>query len=385
MQKIRVLIVDDSAVVRRLLTNALSVDSDIEVVGVAANGKIALSKIPQLQPDLITLDIEMPEMDGLETLVAIRKIHPKLPVIMFSTLTERGAVATLDALARGASDYVAKPSNTGSIELSIKKVQEELIPKIRVFCHRAENCLIAKPTLAAASSRQPGGLLNTMTPNKPAGQLNPQRTAPTQRIDAVVIGTSTGGPNALTRVLPNLSADLQVPIFIVQHMPPIFTARLAERLDQLSAISVVEAADNMKVEPGRAYLAPGDFHLKLTRRGSDVQTILSQEAPECSCRPAVDVLFRSAASLYGANILAVILTGMGQDGLVGCQLIRNQGGQVIAQDEASSVVWGMPGAITKAGLAHEVLPLDAVARAIQLQVCRGRNSNSTRLAGAAPS
>lgn len=381
MEKIRVLIVDDSAIIRRLLSEALSADPSIEVVGIAANGKIALSKIPQLKPDLITLDIEMPEMDGLETLVEIRKIYPKLPVIMFSTLTERGAVATLDALARGANDYVAKPSNTGSVELSIKRVQEDLIPKIRVFCNRTSPCLSMRQDATIASKA--GEFSSESKPATKALSSHRIASSTPNRIDAIVIGTSTGGPNALTKVIADLPADVQVPIFIVQHMPPIFTTRLAERLDQLSSLSAVEAANGMKVEPGRVYLAPGDFHMALARRGTDVHIALNQEAPECSCRPAVDVLFRSAATFYGQHLLAVVLTGMGQDGLIGSELIRNQGGLVLAQDEASSVVWGMPGAVTKAGLANEVIPLDAMAKAIEWQLRRGRRSFKTQLTGAA--
>lgn len=384
MERIRVLIVDDSAIIRRLLTDALSADPAIEVVGIAANGKIALAKIPMLKPDLVTLDMEMPEMDGLETLTEIRKSHAKLPVIMFSTLTDRGATATLDALARGANDYVTKPSNTGSIELSIKKVQEDLIPKIKAFCIRSTGEPLA--SLGPTTGCRPGHPLVAAprplvaAPAQPA--IKDKALGSDHRVDAVVIGTSTGGPNALSKVIAQLPADLPVPVLIVQHMPPIFTTRLAERLDQLSAIAVREAADGMRVQAGTVYVAPGDFHMKVQRKGTETAIQLTQEAPECSCRPAVDVLFRSASQLYGPNLLATVLTGMGQDGMIGCELIRAQGGYVLAQDEASSVVWGMPGAVTRAGLAHEILPLDAIARAIEFQVRRGRRSSITRLSGA---
>lgn len=384
MERIRVLIVDDSAIIRRLLTDALSADPAIEVVGIAANGKIALAKIPMLKPDLVTLDMEMPEMDGLETLTEIRKSHAKLPVIMFSTLTDRGATATLDALARGANDYVTKPSNTGSIELSIKKVQEDLIPKIKAFCIRSAGEPLA--SLGPTTDCRPGHPLVAAprplvaAPAQPA--IKDKALGSDHRVDAVVIGTSTGGPNALSKVIAQLPADLPVPVLIVQHMPPIFTTRLAERLDQLSAIAVREAADGMRLQAGTVYVAPGDFHMKVQRKGTETAIQLTQEAPECSCRPAVDVLFRSASQLYGPNLLATVLTGMGQDGMIGCELIRAQGGYVLAQDEASSVVWGMPGAVTRAGLAHEILPLDAIARAIEFQVRRGRRSSITRLSGA---
>lgn len=380
MDRIRVLIVDDSAIIRRILTDALSADPMIEVVGTAANGKIALAKIAQLRPDLVTLDIEMPEMDGLETLTQIRKVNAELPVIMFSTLTERGATATIDALTRGANDYVAKPSNTGSTGASIKKVQDELIPKIKVFCRRTcpQTLAAITPTLASARS--------TLTKAVAAPDLNKPAARPgiaTQpaRIDAVVIGTSTGGPNALSKVLTDLPADLPVPVLIVQHMPPVFTTRLAERLNQLSPLTVFEAVDGMKVEAGKAYLAPGDFHLTVARSGTEVMVKLNQQEPECSCRPAVDVLFRSAANLYGSGLVAAVLTGMGQDGQRGSELIRQAGGWVIAQDEASSVVWGMPGAVSRAGLANEILPLEAIARNLELHVRRGRRNSKLQLAG----
>lgn len=367
MQKLRVLIVDDSAVIRRLLSDALSADPEIEVVGVAANGKIALAKIPQLKPDLLTLDIEMPEMDGLETLTEVRKLYPKLPVIMFSTLTERGAQITLEALSRGATDYVTKPSNVGSVGAAIQSVQSELIPKIKVFCHRSSPI--------------------TMTAQKPSlPSVKPPTSVPAtrpQRLDALVIGTSTGGPNALASVLPQIPADFPLPILIVQHMPPVFTARLAERLNQLSTITVVEAQDRMLVEPGKAYLAPGDFHMTLRRQGTSTLIALNQDAPECSCRPAVDVLFRSASQYYAANLLSLVLTGMGQDGMKGCELIRKAGGYVIAQDEPTSVVWGMPGAVTRAGLANQTLPLEKIGTEISLLVRQTRAARSQSLAGAA--
>ncbi len=367
MQKLRVLIVDDSTVIRRLLSEALSADPEIEVVGTAANGKIALAKLPQLKPDLVTLDIEMPEMDGLETLTEVRKLYPRLPVIMFSTLTERGAQTTLEALSRGATDYVTKPSNVGSVGAAIQSVQSELIPKIKVFCKRSSPIT-----------------LSSQKPSMPA--MRPPLTSPVtrpQRVDALVIGTSTGGPNALALVLPQIPADFPVPIFIVQHMPPVFTARLAERLNQLSAIEVVEAKDKMLAEPGKAYLAPGDFHMTLRRQGTSTVIVLNQDAPECSCRPAVDVLFRTASKLYTSNMVSLVLTGMGQDGMKGCELIRKAGGYVIAQDEPTSVVWGMPGAVARSGLAHQILPLEKIGVEVSMLVRQSRAGRAQPFAGAA--
>ncbi len=362
MRKIRVLIVDDSTVIRRLLSDALATDPSIEVAGVAANGKIALSKIPQLNPDIITLDMEMPEMDGLTTLVELRKLYPKLPVIMFSTLTLRGAEATLEALAKGANDYVTKPANVGSVNAAIQSVQSDLIPKIKMFCSWASpaSTKLVKPSIASNAA------------NVAFHTLRPTNTK-NSRIDLVVIGTSTGGPNALAAVMPKIPADFPVPILIVQHMPPIFTTHLATRLNQLSQVHVHEAATGDLLEPGGAWIAPGNFHLTIKRAGTQLKAVLNQETPENSCRPAVDVLFRSAAQTFSANVLGIVMTGMGQDGQRGCSVIRDAGGRTIAQDEASSVVWGMPGAVVNAGLADVVLPLNRIADEIIRQTQMGRS------------
>jgi two-component system chemotaxis response regulator CheB len=345
MGKIRVLVVDDSTVIRRLLANALSGEPDIEVVGSAPNGRLALAKIPQLNPDIVTLDIEMPELDGLATLPLLRKTYPKLPVIMFSTLTEKGAVATLNALSLGASDYVTKPANIGSVTAGIQKVKSDLIPKIKALCWRAD---------APAPRRAP-------TPAK-AGAAAPLRAVgPRAAMGVLAIGVSTGGPNALMEIFKLLPGDFPVPIVIVQHMPPIFTKYLAERLNAVGKLRVVEARAGEVLRPGCAWLAPGDFHLALTRSTAGSLTKLHQGPPENSCRPAVDVLFRSVAEIYGPAALGLVLTGMGYDGLRGAEAIRHAGGHILAQDEASSVVWGMPGAVAQAGLANEVLPLDEIA------------------------
>ncbi len=370
MRKIRVLVVDDSTVIRRLLSDALSTDPAIEVVGIAANGKIALAKIPQLNPDLITLDIEMPEMDGLATLVELRKLYPKLPVIMFSTLTQQGAEATIEALARGATDYVTKPANVGSVNEAIKNVQQDLIPKVKQFCRAVVpfNSSLLKPS---SPTLRPSSTL--LASGASTNKLN--------RVDLVVIGTSTGGPNALSTVIPKLPANFPVPVMIVQHMPPIFTSHLAQRLNQLSQLSVNEAKDGDVLVPGGAWLAPGDFHMTVRRQGTQIKVALNQQSPECSCRPAVDVLFRSAAEVFGPNVLSVVMTGMGQDGQRGAGAIRQAGGIVLAQDEATSVVWGMPGAVTNAGYAQQVIPLNKIADEIILMSQSGRNSRLLELAG----
>lgn len=346
MRRVRVLIVDDSTIIRRLLTEALAADPAIEVVGTAANGKIALAKIPQLNPDVVTLDVEMPELDGVATLRELRRSDRRLPVIMFSTLTEKGALATINALAAGASDYVAKPSNVGNVTAAIHKVRDELIPKIKTLCP-----WIREPAASPATS--------SALPNAAASKHLPQRSnAP---IEVVAIGVSTGGPNALAEVFGSLPATLPAPVVVVQHMPPLFTSYLAQRLDSDSALAVKEATSGETLHAGGAWIAPGDYHLSLTPSGGDVRIRLHQSSPENSCRPAVDVLFRSVAELYGPRALAVVLTGMGQDGLRGCESIRQAGGRVLVQDEASSVVWGMPGAVARVGLADETLPLDRIA------------------------
>ncbi len=349
-RKIRVLVVDDSVVIRRLVTLALQEDPDLEVVGSAANGLIALQRIPQMNPDVVTLDVEMPEMDGLEALRRIRKEHPHLVVIMFSTLTSRGATSTMDALSLGANDYVTKAANVGALEKSIAALRQELIPKVKQFF--TPQPLAVKPSPQAPPAGQP---VERHTFH--AAPFTGHRGGPKK---AIVIGVSTGGPTALAEIVPLFPKNLPVPIAIVQHMPPMFTRLLAERLQLKSNIRVVEAEPGMAMEPGKAVVAPGDFHLTLKREGAKVTCVLNQEPPENSCRPAVDVMFRSALDAYGGNVVAAVLTGMGQDGLRGVEILRAAGAYVVAQDEATSVVWGMPGAVVRAGLSDSVVGLGSI-------------------------
>ena len=341
MARTRVLIADDSVVIRRLLSDCLGQDPEIEVAGTASNGSIALARIEQLNPDLVTLDVEMPVLNGLETLAALRKTHARLPVIMFSTLTERGAATTLDALALGANDYVTKPCNTGSVAASLQLIREELIPKIKALCRQG-----TKPSRG----------IKPVAPGTSNATLSP--------IAIVVIGVSTGGPNALSAVLPGLTRAFPVPILVVQHMPPLFTRLLAERLSAVSGRTVREGYTGAVLRAPEVWVAPGSYHLEVRREHGAVKLLTHQGAPENSCRPAVDVLFRSAASTFGSSALGVILTGMGQDGLRGCQCIREAGGRILVQDEATSVVWGMPGAVAHAGLADKILPLNELAAEI---------------------
>jgi two-component system chemotaxis response regulator CheB len=326
-----------------------------------------LHKLSQLNPDLITLDVEMPEMDGLETLAALRKTYPRLPVIMFSTLTQRGATATLDALALGASDYVTKPANVGSVAAGMQRIRDDLIPKIKTFCR---GILGVEQPVALARSPQ----LAASTPQ--SAFRTPRLATPhlvQQRIDLVAIGVSTGGPNALAEIFPGWAATFPVPIVVVQHMPPMFTKLLAERLAARSTMRITEGVPGDLLEPGHAWIAPGDFHMEVERHAAAaVRLQMHQGPPENSCRPAVDVLFRSVAAVYGPHALAVVLTGMGQDGLRGCEAIKEAGGQVFVQDEPSSVVWGMPGIVARSGLADQVLPLNRLAAEILQRVQVGR-------------
>ena len=358
MSKIRVLIVDDSVVVRRMLATELSKDPMIEIVGKAATGKIALSMIEQVTPDVVTMDIEMPEMDGLTAVSEIRKTNKRLPIIMFSTLSQRAARETLEALSRGANDYVTKPANVGSAALAMQRVREELIPKIKSLCPGAIPSPVSTPKRPVVS----------LGASVPIGKTK----RPNQQIDIVAIGVSTGGPNALAEVLPLFQKDFPVPILIVQHMPAVFTKCLGERLSAKCQIPVREGQAGITLHAGQAWIAPGDYHMTVHQNGTSMELALNQNPPENSCRPAVDVLFRSVAEVYGDRVLAVILTGMGQDGLRGCEIIRENGGHVVVQDEASSVVWGMPGAVAQAGLADNILPIKRIADDIQQKVNAGR-------------
>lgn len=339
----RVLIVDDAVVVRKMLSDVLSEAPGLEVAGTAANGRIAVEKFSASRPDIVLLDIEMPEMDGLETLRQMRKIDSGVPIVMFSTLTEHGAAATLDALALGAADYATKPNNLDSAATR-EAVFRELIPKIRALCK-----LPAEPVGSQAQAAPP--LL------APAAHARLRLLAP---VNLVAIGVSTGGPDALARLLPALPPNLPVPVVIAQHMPPVFTALLASRLSAKASLPVRECTTGEPLLPATVVIAPGDFHMVVHQENGVMRVRTHQGPKENFCRPSVDVLFRSVAAAYGARTLAIMLTGMGQDGLKGCELLRSQGARIYVQDEASSVVWGMPGLVARAGLADKILALDQI-------------------------
>lgn len=352
---IRVLVVDDSAVMRSLLRMTLTACPEIELVGMATDGVAGMEAVERLRPDLVLLDVEMPHRNGLEVLAEMRARRLPSKVIMCSTLTRRGAEITLEALARGAADYVAKPSAQHGVCQGMETLSRDLLPKIRALFATAH------PALPAATS-SPLRVLPRIVPHVATGVL--------------VIGVSTGGPAALEKFLPALPAEFPLPVLIVQHMPRVFTALLAERLNGLCRIPVREAAGGEILQPGTVSLARGDWHMRVAGSAAHGSLYITQSGPEPHCRPSVDVLFRSAAAVYGAGVLAVVLTGMGSDGLEGCRAIHAAGGRILVQDRETSAVWGMPGVVAGSGLADQVLPLDALAA----EVAR----SSTRYASSRP-
>lgn len=337
MNKVRVLVVDDSAVVRRLVAAALSEEKTLEIVGTATNGREALEKIDELRPDLVTLDVEMPEVDGLQTLAALQSRGRTPAVLMLSSHTERGAAATIDSLFRGAKDYITKPQDLHGSAEAVQWLRSELLPRIHALF-----------PLGDGAAAAPAGV---------SGRA---------RVGVVVIAASTGGPQALVDFLDELPAPFPAPVAVVQHMPALFTRALAERLSDRVRHRVREAEDDVILAPGDVWIAPGNRHLEIARRGIDFRARLQDGLPESGCRPAADVLFRSAARAAGDGVVAVVLTGMGHDGERGAREIHAAGGTVFAQDEASSVVWGMPGSVVRAGIVCGVLP----PRLLAFQVAR---------------
>ena len=351
--KIRVMIVDDSVVVRGVVRKIVDSDPELEVADVATDGRNALGKLERARPDVVLLDIEMPQMDGFETLREIQRLQPRLPVIMFSSLTERGASATVRALTLGAVDYVHKPGGSKMNDPAAARstIEDELLPKLK------------------RHARSVSGLPTTAPTKQPRVRSGAEQNA---KVEIVAIATSTGGPNALATLLPEFVSTCPVPIVIVQHMPPVFTQHLATRLSEICGSAVREAQQRDPVTPGQVLIAPGGYHLCVVRHGGRVVCRMNQDPPENACRPSADVLFRSVADTFGAGTLAVVLTGMGQDGLRGAEKIVENGGQVLAQDEASSVVWGMPGHVARNGLAAAVLPLDKISAEIKRRIQRKR-------------
>lgn len=347
----RVMLVDDSSVVKRFLSNILFETEDIRVVIDAKNGKEAIEKAKIALPDVILLDVEMPEMDGLTALPLLLEHCPQVKVIMVSTLTSRNAQASLKAMELGASDYLEKPT-TATDQEDFKRV---LLEKIRGLHHSK------KPALSPVISADAGSDSKII--------LSEKKMYPFPK--ALAVGCSTGGPNALQVLFAGLNGHLkELPVFITQHMPPTFTTFLAQRIANIWGAPCDEAKDGCSIEPGHAYLAPGDYHMRAVKNASGKSIALSQDAQVNFCRPAVDPMLESLQQTYGGALLTVILTGMGSDGLAGCQMIASEGGQIIAQDKATSAVWGMPAAVAKAGICSAVLPLDQIAPRI-IEICEG--------------
>lgn len=346
-RQIRVLVVDDSVVIRRVVANTIDAYDDMTVVGTAGNGRTALAQIAELDPDIVVLDVEMPVMNGLDTLRELRRQGRTIPILMFSSLTRPQMQTTLEALALGASDFVAKPTSRSPTNT----IDREIIPRLRALATR--HTRRATPVLPRESDR----------PSESRGPAG-----------AVVIGASTGGPEALTRLLAAVPADFGAPILVVVHMPAEFTPIFAERLRETTALDSKEAAHGARLQAGCVYIAPGNRHLTLQRGASGLVAALDDGPPENSCRPAVDVLFRSAAKVLGADTVGVVLTGMGRDGLAGARALRREGAAVLVQDEASSVVWGMPGFVARQGLATSVCSVLEIASEMM------RRTRSPRLA-----
>lgn len=328
-----VLIVDDSAVARQAVSRAIARSSGIRVAGLANDGQVGLERVEELAPDIVVLDLDMPRMDGLTFLRRLRPVHPDLPVVVFSSMTRDGAAATLEAMNAGATAYVLKPSALRGEGAG--DAQTDLIPVVQAIL------------------RRPGMVAHRTTPRTPI-----------RGVRAVVIAVSTGGPTALQAVLPHLPADLPVPVLVVQHMPATFTGLLAERLDRGCPLRVVEASEGQPVAAGTVYIAPGGRHLTVTGTETAPKVTLTDDPPVNSCRPAADVLFETAARVFRGSVLAVVMTGMGSDGLRGARRIVAAGGMVLAQDPHSAVVGSMPAAVIEAGLTYDVKGLDQLAEEI---------------------
>ncbi len=368
-KKLRVLVVDDTIVYRKAVSDILAEIPGIEVVGIAHNGKIAMSKITTLKPDLLTLDIEMPEMNGIEVLAALQKDHPEVGAIMLSTLTADGSDMTMKALELGAFDFILKPQSSANLQEGKKQIKDALLPMLEAFRNskNATTFLGSKgifnrpksfPEQKSGSSLRPQAITGTST--------TPRSSIKRGKSEIVTIGISTGGPNALSQMLPLLPGDLGVPVIIVQHMPPIFTKSLAASLNAKCALTVKEAEEAESLQPNTIYIAPGGKQMKLVASpdGKNRMIKITNDPPENSCRPSVDYLFRSVGDYYVGRTTAVIMTGMGSDGTKGLQLLKQKGAFIIAQDEATCVVYGMPKAPIQQGLADIIVPLNKIAAEI---------------------
>jgi two-component system chemotaxis response regulator CheB len=376
---LKILVVDDSIVYRQIMSKIVTSIRDTELMGIASNGKIALARIELTPPDLVLMDMAMPEMDGFEALGHIRQRFPGVDVIIISGVDQKSANLTVKALESGAIDFVPKPRTT-SPEQSLEELKTALAPLIQLARTRkyVRQARVGAPaTKSAAPYARPQmdrmDRVDRMIIPVPATPIKPafERRHRVTRFDVVALGVSTGGPNTLKAIIPQLSADFPLPILAVQHMPAMFTASLAESLDKAAAIRVVEGREGENVQKGCMYIAPGGCHMVVRKAGDRIVLGMNDSPPVNSCRPAVDVLFRSIGMLYGGNVLSVILTGMGNDGASGVAALRRKGAYSIVQDEKSSVIWGMPGAVAQAGDADEILPMDRIASRIMTLAQKG--------------
>ncbi|MFN3191447.1 MAG: chemotaxis response regulator protein-glutamate methylesterase [Aureliella sp.] len=368
-EKIKVLLCDDSSLIRKLIKQSLDADNRFEVVAECANGKEALDAIPVHQPEVIVMDVEMPIMDGVDAVRNIRQQKINTPIVMFSTLTGGGSEATLDALSAGANAYATKPQAKGHIKDAFEALKVDLIPKLSALAQknrRTESSFAASIQKTSERLEKLSQSIVEANSNSPASpdtsdtRFHSKTGRFLGRIDAVSIGVSTGGPQALQSLVSGLPDSFPVPIFITQHMPTAFIEPLANRLSQYSKNPVCVPADQDTIQSGTIYLAPGDHHMGVKAKLDRFNITLSKTPPENSCRPAVDPMLRSLTKVYQGNLLSVILTGMGKDGLEGCRGLREKGGYVIAQDEATSTVWGMPGSCVEAEVVDRILPIGEI-------------------------
>ncbi|MCP5381258.1 MAG: chemotaxis response regulator protein-glutamate methylesterase [Kordiimonadaceae bacterium] len=362
------MLVDDSSVIRGLMSRWLGADPAIEIVSSAANGQVALNALERTDPEIIVLDIEMPVMDGLTALPKILSIKPDVQVVMSSTLTVQNAKVSLQAMSLGAADYVPKPTTNRDV-IASQSFQVEIIEKIKSLAE-AKRKQLGRPLFKVDREDKQNVEQKVIRPQvvKISKTIKPSSVKP----KIIGVGSSTGGPQALMEFVKGLKDKLTLPVVVTQHMPPSFTKILAGHLSRSTGLTCEEAEDGMELVGGRVYIAPGNYHLAVTEKSGKYYIKLNQDLPENFCRPAVDPMFRSLSNVFGPAVLGVILTGMGHDGLAGSRMIVEGGGTLLAQDEATSVVWGMPGAVSEAGLCNAVLPLSELAGKVNNLVLGGR-------------
>ncbi len=360
--QLKALIVDDSAVYRKILSEILAEQSEIDVVGTASNGEMAIAKAKKLNPDLITMDLEMPIMDGLEALPLLKKNHPDTAIIMVSAHTTSGAKTTMKALQAGALDFIAKPDRS-SMEASRLEIQQQLRNVLRGVISKFQVQFALKGRTSTARIEPEPEPEPVVPPPNSISQRMAKITGMT-RPEIIAIGISTGGPQALTKVIPRLPGNLKLPVVIVQHMPPVFTKALADSLSKNCALDVLEAEDGQTLQAGKVYIAPGGKQMKIIRTEGIAQIVINDDPPENHCKPSVDYLFRSLTFTHKGNVLSIIMTGMGKDGVVGMRLLKRLGAKTIAQDQQSCTVFGMPSEAIKSGAVDKIVPLEDMAKEI---------------------